>query len=115
VRQVCDRHGVLLIADEVVTGFGRTGELFGCRGWKVRPDIMVFAKGINSGYVPLGATMINGRIEKAFRGHEKPASCTAPPTWRTRSPAPPRSSISISSSARTSLQRPRGRRLFHGR
>jgi len=71
VRQVCDRHGVLLIADEVVTGFGRTGELFGSRGWKVKPDIMVFAKGINSGYVPLGATMINGRIEAAFKGHEK--------------------------------------------
>jgi putrescine---pyruvate transaminase len=71
VRQVCDRHGVLLIADEVVTGFGRTGELFGSRGWKVKPDMMVFAKGINSGYVPLGATMINGRIEQAFKGHEK--------------------------------------------
>ena len=71
VREICDKHGVLLIADEVVTGFGRTGNFFGCRGWKVKPDIMTFAKGINSGYVPLGATMINARIEEAFRNNSK--------------------------------------------
>ena len=59
VRKVCDKHGILLIADEVVTGFGRTGSMFGSRLWGVAPDIMVFAKGINSGYVPLGATMFN--------------------------------------------------------
>lgn len=70
VREVCDRHGVLLIADEVVTGFGRTGSLFGSRGWGVAPDIMVLAKGINSGYVPLGATAINERVAKAWeRNH----------------------------------------------
>ncbi len=69
VRKVCDRHGILLIADEVVTGFGRTGSLFGSRLWGVAPDIMVFAKGINSGYVPLGATMFNARIEQAFRNN----------------------------------------------
>jgi putrescine---pyruvate transaminase len=66
VREVCDRHGVLLISDEVVTGFGRIGSMFGCRAFGVKPDIMVFAKGINSGYVPLGATMINGRVAEAF-------------------------------------------------
>ena len=70
VRKVCDKHGVLLIADEVVTGFGRTGSLFGSRLWGVKPDIMVFAKGINSGYVPLGCTMFNERIEQAFRKAE---------------------------------------------
>jgi adenosylmethionine-8-amino-7-oxononanoate aminotransferase len=48
VRRACDHHGVLSIADEVVTGFGRTGEPFGSRGWKVKPDLMVFAKGLNS-------------------------------------------------------------------
>ena len=69
VRKVCDKHGVLLIADEVVTGFGRCGSLFGSRLWNVKPDMMVFAKGINSGYVPLGATMFNERIEEAFKGH----------------------------------------------
>ena len=66
VREICDRHGVLLIADEVVTGFGRTGTLFGSRGWGVKPDIMCFAKGITSGYAPLGATTVNERIERAF-------------------------------------------------
>ena len=66
VREVCDRYGVLLIADEVVTGFGRSGSMFGSRGWGVRPDIMCLAKGISSGYVPLGATVVNARIEDAF-------------------------------------------------
>lgn len=66
VREVCDRHGVLLISDEVVTGFGRLGSMMGSRHWGVRPDIMNFAKGINSGYVPLGATMMNARVADAF-------------------------------------------------
>ena len=70
LRTVCDKHGVLLIADEIVTGFGRTGSLFGARGWGVAPDIMVLAKGINSGYVPLGATTVNARVAKAWeRNH----------------------------------------------
>lgn len=69
VRAVCDKYGVLLIADEVVTGFGRTGSMFGSRMWGVKPDMMIFAKGINSGYVPLGATMFNERIEQAFENH----------------------------------------------
>lgn len=71
VREVCNRHDVLLIADEVVTGFGRIGSMFGSRAWGVKPDIMAFAKGINSGYVPLGATMINERVESAFVGHRE--------------------------------------------
>ena len=66
VREVCDRHGVLLIADEVVTGFGRIGSETGSRHWGVKPDIMVFAKGINSGYIPLGVTMANQRVCEAF-------------------------------------------------
>ncbi|WP_230969574.1 aspartate aminotransferase family protein [Nitrogeniibacter aestuarii] len=68
VREICDRHGVLLIADEVVTGFGRTGSLFGARGWGVKPDIMCFAKGLSSGYVPLGATTFNRRVADALEG-----------------------------------------------
>ncbi|HVO46597.1 MAG TPA: aspartate aminotransferase family protein [Steroidobacteraceae bacterium] len=67
VRQVCDRHGVLLIADEIVTGFGRSGSMFGSRGWGVKPDIMCLAKGISSGYIPLGANVFNERIEQAFK------------------------------------------------
>jgi putrescine aminotransferase len=70
VRQVCDRNNVLLIADEVITGFGRSGSLFGVRGWGVNPDIMCLAKGITSGYVPLGATLVNERIAKAYVGDE---------------------------------------------
>lgn len=54
VREVCDRHGLLLIADEVVTGFGRTGQMFGTRLWNVRADMWCLAKGISNGYVPLG-------------------------------------------------------------
>lgn len=73
VRQVCDKHGILLIADEVVTGFGRCGVMFGSRMWNVKPDMMVFAKGINSGYVPLGAIMFNERVEEAFRNHPEAA------------------------------------------
>jgi len=66
VREVCDRHGVLLISDEVVTGFGRTGTMFGCRTWGVKPDIMCMAKGISAGYVPLGATAVSDRVARAF-------------------------------------------------
>ncbi|MBQ0929428.1 aminotransferase class III-fold pyridoxal phosphate-dependent enzyme [Ideonella alba] len=66
VREICDRHGVLLIADEVVTGFGRTGELFGTRLWGVNADIWCLAKGISSGYVPLGATAIGAKVADAF-------------------------------------------------
>lgn len=66
VREVCDRHGVLLIADEVVTGFGRTGHWFGTRLWGVNADMWCLAKGISSGYVPLGATAISARMLETF-------------------------------------------------
>src|ERR1700676_15148 len=67
LREICDRYGILLIADEVITGFGRSGTLFGTRGWGVKPDIMCLAKGITSGYIPLGATLLNDRIAKAWQ------------------------------------------------
>lgn len=66
VRKVCDKYGVLLIADEVVTGFGRTGAYFGTRLWGVKADIWCLAKGISSGYIPLGATALSERIAQAF-------------------------------------------------
>ena len=66
MRQVCDKYGVLLIADEVVTGFGRTGAMFGTRLWGVQADLMCLAKGISSGYVPLGATTIGRKVAEAF-------------------------------------------------
>jgi len=62
LREICDRYGVLLIADEVITGFGRTGQWFGCDNWQVVPDIMTMAKGISSGYLPLGAVVVSSKI-----------------------------------------------------
>jgi taurine--2-oxoglutarate transaminase len=62
IREVCDRHGIVLIFDEVMAGFGRTGRWFACDNWDVVPDILTVAKGINSGYVPLGAMVISQTI-----------------------------------------------------
>src|SRR5256714_9596475 len=62
VREVCDRHGILLILDEVMAGFGRSGKWFACEHWDVVPDILTVAKGINSGYVPLGAMVISQKL-----------------------------------------------------
>jgi adenosylmethionine-8-amino-7-oxononanoate aminotransferase len=62
IREICNRHQVLLIADEVITGFGRTGRWFGLEHYGVEPDIMQFAKGITSGYVPLGGIGVSDRI-----------------------------------------------------
>ncbi|MBS1847227.1 MAG: aminotransferase class III-fold pyridoxal phosphate-dependent enzyme [Actinobacteria bacterium] len=62
VREICDRYGVLLIIDEVVTGFGRTGNMFGHETYGVRPDLVTLAKGITSGYLPLGASVVSGTI-----------------------------------------------------
>ena len=74
LRAICDKHGVLLISDEVVTGFGRIGAMCGARAWGVAPDIMALAKGINSGYVPLGATLLNERVASAFEQPGVPAA-----------------------------------------
>jgi taurine---2-oxoglutarate transaminase len=73
IRETCDRHGVLLITDEVMAGFGRTGKWFAVDNWNVVPDIMTVAKGINSGYVPLGAMIVREPIadwvrDKFFAG-----------------------------------------------
>ncbi len=68
IREVCDRHGILLIADEVMAGFGRTGKWFAVDHWDVVPDILTMAKGINSGYVPLGAMAIREPIADWVRG-----------------------------------------------
>lgn len=72
VRKVCDKHEVLLIADEVITGFGRSGTMFGSRTWGVKPDMMTLAKGITSGYIPLGATVINKRVSDALERSQDP-------------------------------------------
>ena len=69
LRQICDRHNVLLIADEVMTGWGRTGEWFAVDHWGVVPDILVTAKGITSAYVPLGLCATTKRIADHFEDH----------------------------------------------
>jgi len=66
IREVCDRHGILLVLDEVMAGWGRTGRWFGCDNWDVVPDIITTAKGINSGYVPLGAMTVRDHVYDAI-------------------------------------------------
>ncbi len=66
VRQICDKHEILLIADEVITGFGRTGEWFALKHWNIRPDILSFAKAITSGYAQLGGIQISDEIRESI-------------------------------------------------
>ncbi|HUC10791.1 MAG TPA: aspartate aminotransferase family protein [Stellaceae bacterium] len=66
LREICDRYGVLLIADEVITGFGRTGRWFALGHWGVEPDLVSFAKGVTSGYLPLGGVIASKRVHEAI-------------------------------------------------
>jgi taurine---2-oxoglutarate transaminase len=76
VRELCDRHGVLLICDEVMSGFGRCGEWFAVDRWNVTPDLITFAKGVNSGYVPLGGVLLGPRVYEAFAERAYPGGLT---------------------------------------
>ena len=69
-RDICDKHGILMISDEVITGFGRTGDWSGARHWGVQPDMMTVAKGITSAYFPVGATLVNATIAEAFESDQ---------------------------------------------
>lgn len=66
VQRICDKYGILLVSDEVICGFGRTGHWFGCERFGTRPDLMTFAKGVTSGYVPLGGVMVGDRVAKVL-------------------------------------------------
>ncbi len=66
IREICDRHNILMIVDEVVTGFGRTGRNFGIEHWDVVPDIMATGKGLSSGYTPIAATVVHEKIYNAI-------------------------------------------------
>ena len=66
LREICDRHDILLIADEVITGFGRTGRWFALGHWGVEPDLVSFAKGVTSGYLPLGGVIASKRVHEAI-------------------------------------------------
>ena len=68
IQRICDRHGILLVSDEVICGFGRTGHWFGCERFGFRPDLMTFAKGVTSGYIPLGGVMVGQRIADVLIG-----------------------------------------------
>jgi len=76
VRALCDKHGIMMIADEVMSGFGRTGEWFAINHWKVVPDIMTMAKGITSSYIPLGAVGIRRKIADFFNDKMFPGGLT---------------------------------------
>jgi taurine--2-oxoglutarate transaminase len=76
VRALCDAHGVVLIADEVMAGFGRCGEWFAVDHWGVTPDLITFAKGVNSGYVPLGGVVISESIAATFDQRPFPGGLT---------------------------------------
>jgi 4-aminobutyrate---pyruvate transaminase len=66
IREICDKYDVLLAADEVITGFGRTGRMFALEHWGIQPDLMQFAKGITSGYLPLGGIGLSDRVADVF-------------------------------------------------
>ncbi|MDH5540421.1 MAG: aspartate aminotransferase family protein, partial [Rhizobacter sp.] len=66
IQRICDKYGVLLVSDEVITGFGRTGHWFGCERFGFKPDLMTFAKGVTSGYIPLGGVVVGDRVAKVM-------------------------------------------------
>ena len=89
IREICSKYGVVMIADEVITGFCRTGKMFALEHWGVKPDIRTVAKGLTSGYLPIGAAIVSGNIADRFIGEDNttfqhlitfggnPASCAA--------------------------------------
>jgi taurine--2-oxoglutarate transaminase len=76
IRERCNRHGIMMICDEVMAGFGRCGEWFAFQKWGVQPDLVCFAKGVNSGYVPLGGVIISDKISATFRDRVYPGGLT---------------------------------------
>jgi taurine--2-oxoglutarate transaminase len=76
VRALCDEFGIVMIADEVMAGFGRAGEWFAVDHWQVAPDLITFAKGVNSGYVPLGGVLISDSISESFQQRAYPGGLT---------------------------------------
>ena len=89
IREICDKYGVIMICDEVITGFGRTGKMFATEHWGIQPDIFTVAKALTSGYLPIGAAVASKKVSDAFMGDEEsafrhlitfggnPASCAA--------------------------------------
>lgn len=67
VRELCDEYGILFVADEIITGFGRTGKMFGMENWDIVPDLYTFAKGVTSGYIPLGGVVVSDEIHNVLK------------------------------------------------
>src|SRR5689334_23337956 len=76
VRALCDRHGILMICDEVMAGFGRTGRWFAVDHWGVVPDLLTMAKGLTSSYLPLGAVAMRRAVADAFKDRPFPSGLT---------------------------------------
>ncbi|HEY2271363.1 MAG TPA: aspartate aminotransferase family protein [Jatrophihabitantaceae bacterium] len=76
VREICDEYGIVLISDEVMAGFGRCGEWFAVDHWGVKPDLITFAKGVNSGYVPLGGVILSDAVAATFQERVYPGGLT---------------------------------------
>src|SRR5947199_10016224 len=81
IRAICDRYDVLFVADEVITGFGRTGRNFGIEHWRAVPDLLTSAKGLSSGYAPIGAVVVHERVAAELErgrpdGHVVGSSCS---------------------------------------
>ena len=101
VAAICKRHGVLLVIDSVICAFGRVGTWFGYERWDIEPDMVVLAKGITSGYLPLGGVIVSGAVAEPFwAGRAGRCSATGRPTPAIPPAARPRSPTSRSSSAR---------------
>ncbi len=76
VREICNKHGIVMMCDEVMAGFGRCGEWFAVNKWNVTPDLICFAKGVNSGYIPLGGVVISQKIADTFKDRVFPGGLT---------------------------------------
>ena len=70
IREICDKYGVIMICDEVITGFGRTGKMFATEQWGIKPDIFTVAKALTSGYIPIGAAIASKKVSEAFMGED---------------------------------------------
>ena len=70
IREICDKYGVIMICDEVITGFGRTGKMFATEQWGIKPDIFTVAKALTSGYIPIGAAIASKKVSEAFMGDD---------------------------------------------
>ena len=84
IQRICDRYGILLVSDEVICGFGRTGQWFGCEHYGTRPDLMSMAKALSSGYLPIGGVMVGDRVAKTLIEQGRRVRAMASPTRRIR-------------------------------